>query len=259
MSAVAVDMCGRARAQGAHLGALKFLSLGRSDAGCVRNLNEDAFVDRPDIGLWAVADGMGGHDAGDVASAAVADALSRVSTFRSAYGFRHAVCMALHGVNAELRARADESGGGVCGSTVAALIVHQGHFACLWAGDSRIYLYRAGEMRRLTRDHSVVQAMVDAGQLRDEEARHHDASHLITRAVGAKPALELGCVHGAISGGDRFLVCSDGLTGLVGDAELASFMHSGPMAASLNKMVSTALARGGHDNITAVLVAAEPR
>src|SRR5262249_49202960 len=136
MSALAVDERLRARTPASHLGRLKFLSVGRSDVGCVRALNEDAFLDKPDVALWAVADGMGGHEAGDIASAAVIEALDGVTSFRSAYAYRHAVCSALHHANARLRARSGEFGGGLCGSTVAVLLVHEGHYACLWAGDS---------------------------------------------------------------------------------------------------------------------------
>jgi serine/threonine protein phosphatase Stp1 len=259
MSALAIDRRSRSKAQASHLGRLKYLSVGRSDVGCMRTLNEDAFLNRPDIGLWAVADGMGGHAAGDVASATVIEALTQVSSFRSAYAFRHAACLALHGANARLRGHPDDLDMGICGSTVAALLVHQGHYACIWAGDSRIYLYRDGELRRLTRDHSVVQTMIDAGELNDEQARAHGASHVITRAVGAAAALELESVHGAVRAGDRFLLCSDGLTGHVRDAELADFLRRPPLEACLDKMILAALSRGGADNITVVLVAAEPR
>jgi len=259
MSALVADRSARARPHGDHLGALKFLSVGRTDVGCVRKLNEDAFLDRPDLGLWAVADGMGGHEAGEIASATVIEELGGVSSFRSAYAYRHAVCSALHEANARLRGRGDQLGAGICGSTVAALLVHQGHYACVWAGDSRVYLYRDGEMRRLTRDHSVVQRMVDAGELSDAQARVHQSSHVITRAVGAAATLELECIHGSVRAGDRFLLCSDGLSGLVSDGEIAAFLRRPPLESSVDKMIGAALARAAPDNVTAVLVAAESR
>jgi serine/threonine protein phosphatase PrpC len=257
VSVVAADRRVRVKPHASHLGRLKFLSVGRSEVGCVRKLNEDAFLERPEVGLWAVADGMGGHDGGDIASAAVISALSHVSSFRSAYAYRHAVCLALQVANARLRERSGDLRAGVCGSTVAALLVHHGHYACLWAGDSRIYLYRDGELRRLTHDHSVVQSMIDSGELSDEQARAHSASHVITRAVGAAAALELQSAHGPVRAGDRFLLCSDGLTGMVRDAELADFLRRPPLEAALDKMIRKALARGAPDNVTAVLVAAE--
>ncbi len=259
MSAHASVRNARTTSHAPHLGKLKFLSVARSHIGCVRKHNEDAFLDCPDTGLWAVADGMGGHEAGDIASTAVIDALSQVRSFDSAYAYRHAVCLALRDANARLRGRRGERGAGICGSTVAVLIVHQNHYACIWAGDSRVYLYRDGEIRRLTRDHSVVQAMVDAGELSDDQARVHGGNHVITRAVGAADTLELECVHGPIRAGDRFLLCTDGLTGLVRDAELGAFLRRPPLEASLGKIIAAALARGAPDNVTAVLAAAESR
>ncbi len=257
MNALAFARETRARAYAPHLGGLKFLSVGRSHEGRVRKLNEDAFLDRADIGLWAVADGMGGHDGGDVASAMVVDALSQVSAFSSAYAFRNAVCMALHDVNMRLLARAEQRGGGVMGSTVAVLLVHQGHYACVWAGDSRAYLYRGGELRPLTRDHSVVQGLIDAGELSRDEGRRHASAHVITRAVGAAQTLELETVHGIVRPGDRFLLCSDGLTGLVKESELGQFIKRPPFETALERMLNCALSRGAPDNVTAILVGAE--
>lgn len=242
-----------------HLGAFKFLSLGVTHAGGVRTLNEDAFLDRADIGLWAVADGMGGHDSGEVASARVVEELSRVNAFGSAYSFRHGVCDALLRANDALVAMAAERMSGAIGATVVALLVHQGHYACVWAGDSRAYLYRGGQLRRLTRDHSVVQALVDSGQVRQEQARGHARSNIITRAVGAHRALELDSVHGGIQPGDRFLLCSDGLTTVVDDREIAELLIRPPLQGAADRLINKALSRGAPDNVTAVLIGAELR
>jgi serine/threonine protein phosphatase PrpC len=257
--AALADQRGAQQTEAEHLGALKFRSAARTHIGCVRSLNEDAYLDRPDIGLWSVADGMGGHEAGDIASAMLIEALGGVSEFRSAYGFHYEVCRALQGVNEELWEQGDDLHAGLCGSTVAALLVHDGHFASIWAGDSRVYLYREGEIRRLTRDHSVVQNLVDAGELKDEERHAHSAAHIVTRAVGAAEVLELESVHGVVVAGDRFLLCTDGLTNLVRDSELRDLLRRPSLEASLDEMVALALERGGHDNLTALLVAAEPR
>ncbi len=239
-----------------HLGAFKFLSVGRTHAGCVRDHNEDAFLNRPDIGLWAVADGMGGHESGEVASAAVIAALSGVLNFSTAYAFRDAVAQAIEQANAELGRLS--LGHGTMGSTVVSLLAHEGHYACLWAGDSRAYLYRAGTLKRLTRDHSLVQEMVDTGALSEERARLHPQANVITRAVGAHAELDLDAVFGAVQAGDRFLLCSDGLTGVVSDRELASAMIRAPLEAAAERLLDRALARGAPDNVTLVLIAAEP-
>lgn len=240
-----------------HLGRFKFLSMGRTHVGCVRTLNEDAFLDRPEIGLWAVADGMGGHECGEVASARVVEALSKVKGFGSAYGFRDNVCAALREANDDLLDYAHKRRIGTIGATVASMLMYQGHYACVWAGDSRVYLYRSGEVRRLTRDHSVVQAMVDAGHLGQDKARGHARANVITRAVGAHDELELESVHGRIQSGDRFLLCSDGLTGVLGDGEIGELMRRSPLEAAVDGLINRALARGAPDNVTVVVVRAD--
>lgn len=239
-----------------HLGALKFLSVGRTHVGCVRALNEDALLNRPDIGLWAVADGMGGHEGGEIASAMVVDALGDVSNFETGHAFRDAVSQSLTQVNAALMRLSVERG--TMGSTVVSMLAHERHYACLWAGDSRAYLYRSGALKRLTRDHSLVQEMVDNGTLSEERARTHPRANVITRAVGAREAFEAESVFGAMHPGDRFLLCSDGLTGVVTDREIAEAMIRAPLEAAAERLLDQALARGAPDNVTLVLVAAEP-
>jgi serine/threonine protein phosphatase PrpC len=238
-----------------HLGAFKFLSVGRTHVGCVRSLNEDALLNRADVGLWAVADGMGGHEGGEVASAAVINALDTVSTFSTAFAFHDAAAQALASANAKL---IDHAGlAGTIGSTVVTLLAHGGHYACLWAGDSRAYLYRAGALKRLTRDHSVVQGMIDAGAISEERASSHPRANVITRAVGAHEQLNLESANGAIHAGDRFLLCSDGLTRVVTDRELAEAMIRAPLEAAAERLLERALARGAPDNVTLILIAAE--
>ncbi|MGE0533084.1 MAG: PP2C family serine/threonine-protein phosphatase [Hyphomonadaceae bacterium] len=245
------------RPRAAHLGGLKYLSVSRSDEGRVRKLNEDAFLDRSDIGLWAVADGMGGHDSGEVASNLVVNALAGVEQFNSAYAYRDAVAAALQASNRALVNAAAERGGGVMGTTVAALLAFENHYACIWAGDSRVYLDRAGQIRRLTRDHSVVQELVSAGVLRKDEARRHAQAHVITRAVGAGATLELETVSGRIYPGDRFFLCSDGVTNLIEDDEIGEILARPPLQSAVDKIINLALARGAPDNVTAVLIGAE--
>jgi serine/threonine protein phosphatase PrpC len=238
-----------------HLGALKFLSVARSHVGRVRTVNEDASLNRPDIGLWAVADGMGGHQRGDIASEELITALAGVRAFSSAYSFRDAVSTAIARTNAALFASADDD---TIGSTIVTLLAYNGHFSCLWAGDSRAYLYRNGVLKRLTKDHSVVQDMIDAGVLSANDARRHPKANMITRAVGARPAVALDDVCGAILPGDRFLLCSDGLHGPVSDQSIAEIVRRAPLEWAANALIERALA-DGNDNITAVLIAAEER
>jgi serine/threonine protein phosphatase PrpC len=243
-------------ASAGRFGSFKYLSVGRTHAGRVRTLNEDALLNRPDIGLWAVADGMGGHECGDVASAVVVDALAGVSRYATAYAFRDAVAGALKTANGELAERSALHG--TTGATIVTVLTHGAHYACLWAGDSRAYLYRGGALRRLTRDHSLVQEMVDAGALSEAAARAHPKSNVITRAVGASGHLELDEVSGAIRQGDRFLLCSDGLTSVVQDREIAEAIVRAPLEAAAERLMELALGRCAPDNVTLLLIAAEP-
>ena len=240
-----------------HLGAFKFLSVGRTHVGQVRTLNEDALLNRPNVGLWAVADGMGGHASGDYASQFIAHTLDRIDSFGSAYQFRDAVERGLKQVNQSLRDHAAEQKSGIVGATVVALLAHQGHYACLWAGDSRAYLYRNGSLRRLTSDHSFVQEMVDAGVLTPAQARAHPKANVITRAVGADNELDLESVSGLIQPGDRFLLCSDGLSNLVSEREMSESLRRTPLERGIDLMMELALSRGAPDNVTGIVISAE--
>lgn len=222
--------------------------------GTVRPRNEDAFVDRPDVGLWAVADGAGGHGAGDVASAAAVAALQDLPPALSAAEMLAQVRLRITAVHAELQRRAQEAGPGrIIATTLAVLLARGGHFACLWAGDSRIYLLRDGAFTRLTRDHSLVQDLVDQGVLREEEAEAHPQANVITRAVGAAGELELDKTSARLAPGDLFLLCSDGLFKAVPEAEIGRMLADGFGAEVL---LQAALANGARDNVTAIVVRA---
>ncbi len=224
--------------------------------GTVRGHNEDMFVDRPDIGLWAVADGAGGHQAGEVASAAIAAALRAISGTLSPADTIVSVRRSMTETHAALQQRAAEQGNGtIIASTVVVLVVREGRFDCLWAGDSRAYLMRGEAFRRLTRDHSLVQELVDAGHLDARDAEHHPRANIITRAVGAAgPTLELDLVAGTIEPGDRFLLCTDGLSKAVDDTALAGLLRSNPPEAAAEAMLQAALAHKARDNVTAVVL-----
>jgi protein phosphatase/serine/threonine-protein phosphatase Stp1 len=228
------------------------VSAGATHAGAVRKRNEDAFVELPESGLWAVADGAGGHGAGDVASAAIADALAGIPPHLGAAELLAQVRLRLAGVHAALQAHPGP-GGRTPASTVVALLARSGHFALLWAGDSRGYLLRAGALTRLTRDHSLVQELVDAGALSEAEAERHPQANVITRAVGAPGELVLDKVSGPLHAGDVFLLCSDGLFKEIAEAEIAALLGAGQGPEAL---LAEALRRGARDNVTAVAVRA---
>ncbi|KAA1010735.1 serine/threonine-protein phosphatase [Paraburkholderia panacisoli] len=235
----------------------RWTSSARSDAGRVREINEDACLDQPDPGRWAVADGMGGHAVGDLASRLVIDALSRLSSPVSLKTLIADARARLQAANGQLRDEAARRQVQRIGSTVVVLLACDRFCGYLWAGDSRIYLYRDGQLRQLTRDHSQVEQLKSLGVITDEEARHHPAQHMITRAVGATDKLELDDDAIEVADGDVFLLCSDGLSNELTDAEIVSVLTSTERANACEELVELALARGGRDNITAVVVQAE--
>ncbi len=224
--------------------------------GAVRKRNEDSLVHRPDLGLWAVADGAGGHGAGDVASQAVAAALEAIPPGLSAAEILAQARLRLASVHADLQAQAAALGEAegterIIATTVVMLLARHGHFACLWAGDSRAYLLRDGLLQRVTKDHSLVQEMVDQGTLSEEQAEAHPQANVILRAVGAAGELVLDKVSGRIEPGDALLLCSDGLFKAMPEPELAAMLQQG---AGATAVVDAAVARGARDNVSVVLV-----
>jgi serine/threonine protein phosphatase PrpC len=236
----------------------RFLSHGLTDKGLVRARNEDAFLDRPEIGLWAVADGMGGHAAGDEASAAVVAVLAAMKPPADLEDFVDDVKTRLLLADRALRKRAASLGpGAVIASTVVALLAYGEDFAAIWSGDSRLYQWRDGEFHRLSSDHTRVQELIGAGLLTPEEAVLHPEAHVVTQAIGGGK-LTFGTRAGMIRSGDRFLLCSDGLTNHVADAEIAGQIAApaAPREAA-ERLRDLVLARGARDNVTIVIVAAE--
>jgi serine/threonine-protein phosphatase Stp1 len=224
--------------------------------GTKRGHNEDMFVARPDLGLWAVADGAGGHEAGEVASEMIATTLDTIPSALTAEEMLAQVRLRMSATHAALKAYAASKGeGALVASTVVVLIVRDGHFACLWAGDSRAYLLRDSTLQRITRDHSLVQELVDAGELDEAEAEGHPRANVITRAVG-DPAetVELDKVTGRVAGGDRFLLCSDGLSKALDDAAISDLLGASPAEEAAALLVTEALARRATDNVTAVVM-----
>jgi serine/threonine protein phosphatase PrpC len=225
----------------------------RSHVGCVRQINEDRALDRPDLCLWAVADGMGGHDAGDRAAQMIVDSLGQTDSTRSGWGLLDDIRLRLFEANATLVARGRMSGR-TSGATVVALVARQGRCAWLWAGDSRGYRLRAGVLTQMTHDHSFVQELVDGGLLAPADARSHPRAHVITRAVGAKQTLEIELRHDTVQPGDRLLLCSDGLTGMLDDGEIAAILADRTIEDAADCLIAAALDVGARDNVTVVLV-----
>jgi serine/threonine protein phosphatase PrpC len=235
---------------------MEFETAARTDVGRRRKVNEDAILDRPDLGLWAVADGMGGHRAGDVASALVVEVLGKGDLGRGHDQRQVEAAGRLSAANDKLIAmRAEPAyGGGTIGSTVVALLIEGDRYACLWAGDSRAYLRRAGELFQLTCDHSLVQRLVDAGELSPDQAKDHPNANIVTRAVGAERPFEVDAVEGDVRAGDTFLLASDGLTRMVGEDEIEHALSGASLDQIAGQLIATTLDRGAPDNVSVVLV-----
>ena len=234
---------------------MAFECVSRTHVGLRRKVNEDSLLVRTDRGLWAVADGMGGHDAGDVASAMVTDALLRLPIVYGLEALVECAIDTLDGVNRELIALgSSDDGQRTIGSTVVGLAIANGQYRCFWAGDSRAYRIRGGEIAQLTRDHSLVQDLVDAGMLDAHEADSHPNANVITRAVGVVAELKTETVSGDALPGDQFLLASDGLTRLVEANELAAELGSKRPAEAAETLIETVLSRGAPDNVSLIIV-----
>ena len=232
-----------------------FRSCAVSHPGAKRKHNEDAYVDRPDLGVWAVADGAGGHQAGEVASSMIAEALEAIPSSLSPSELLAEVRLAIERTHAALREEAARRGPDVVvASTVVVMLARGEHFACLWAGNSRAYLLRHGTFRQITRDHSLVQELLEAGAIGPDEVMNHPRGNVITRAVGAElDEFVLDKVSDRLMPGDRFLLCSDGLCKTLSEEELASLLGAADGAASQG-LIDAALAANVSDNVTAVTV-----
>lgn len=216
-----------------------------SDRGPVRTTNQDAFIDRPDLRLWAVADGMGGLRDGEIASRMVCDSLANTPIAAGLDEQIEGVIGQLEQVNTYLRHNATRAVNPVqSGSTVAVLLIRETWCAAVWAGDSRVYRLRNGSLSQLTTDHSWSKDATTG--VADEQA--------ITRAVGGEDAFSADTVRSDVRAGDRFLLCSDGLSRALDDSALAELLKGREAAACCKDLVSQAIARGGTDNVTALIV-----
>lgn len=237
--------------------SLQWSSAGRSHVGMVRAINEDAYLSLPECGLWAVADGMGGHEAGDFASQMLVESLGQIQPPTSWEGHRDAVLAVLQAVNQRLRQEsAQRYQNRTIGSTVVVLAAYEAQCACFWAGDSRIYRWRDDRLEQVTRDHSHVQELVDQGLITPAEAHRHPLSNVITRAVGSTDDLDVDETLLPLQVGDMFLLCSDGLNKTVSDAEIAQLLaHSrNNCQEAVEACIHLALMRDANDNVSTVVV-----
>lgn len=251
------EHCKKAQHSRAASNRLVWTSASATHPGKVRSVNEDAFLDRQDRRVWAVADGLGGHRAGEVASRQVINALAEVTPARDLDLRISETKDRLQRVNHDLRQgsmrRPDKA---ISGSTVTALLADDDRCACLWAGDSRAYVFRENTLLPLTRDHSITEELVRTSVISREQASGHPDAHVITRAVGGDEVLLLDVSTLEARPGDLFLLCSDGLTKVVDEETIASLLTQSDLEVMCQKLVHAALERGGDDNITLLLVRA---
>lgn len=225
---------------------------GLTHRGRVRSRNEDAILTDPAGLVWAVADGMGGYGQGDVAADIVIDHIESVPDEAEPVS---ALVAGIRQANAAVRAHARQTGTGQMGATVAAVMIVRSMIHVAWAGDSRVYLLRGGRLRMLTRDHSLVQTMIDHGQISAADAEGHPESHIVTRAVGGDDEIEVDTVSLPLFLGDRILICSDGLTRCAFEHVIADHLKAAatPYDACL-ALVREALDSGAPDNVSVIVI-----
>ena len=235
-----------------------YKSASKSHVGMVRQVNEDACLDLPENRLWVVADGMGGHAAGDYVSSLIVDSLRGLPVGRSLDEYTAALRTELTRVNAAVREETANRGVTMMGSTVVVLAARGLRGVCLWAGDSRLYRLRDGELERISRDHSYVQDLQDSGLLSEADARVHPRANIVTRAIGVEARLELSVVDLLIAPGDSYLLCSDGLNKTVEDHEIRDVLSHAEPDEIARSLVHLGLNRGAPDNITTLVVKVSP-
>lgn len=243
----------------AQISSFEFETASRTHQGHVRKFNEDSIFTNPNVGIWLVADGMGGHNDGNVASSMIAEAVSAFGEADKTPNLVHNFQLEIDSVNRRLLAISNGDNALLVGSTVVALIIADDTFSCLWAGDSRCYLIRAGSISQVSHDHTEVQELVDRGAISPQEAKTWPRRNVITRAVGADDGLQLETVSGIVRHGDCFILCSDGLTGHVSDAEILETVRWSRSDEACNRLVEMALDRGGKDNVSVIVVHASSR
>ncbi len=233
-------------------------SAARTHQGAVRRQNQDSYFARPDAGLWAVADGMGGHEGGEWASAKLVEKFEAIGEFGGLDEAAEAVADAIRKANRSIL-REGERRGKQMGTTIVSLLVRGRNYRVIWVGDSRAYLLRGGKLRQLSRDHTQVQEMVSRGILQPADAVDHPMGHVLSRAIGVREEVEMDSVEGELQPGDTFLLCSDGLHGYVEEEEISRLLARGSPERATEELVERTLAAGAPDNVTVIAIwASEP-
>jgi protein phosphatase len=238
-------------------GSFHWTSASRSHPGRVRELNEDACLEQSDHGIWAVADGMGGHTLGEFASILAVHGLMNLPFASDLEERVTATVQRLREVNRRLRAEARWRNVPLIGTTVAVLVAAGKLCSCLWAGDSRIYLFRDGHLKQLTRDHSHLEAVRSQYVSCSDDTLARPRKSLITRALGGEDTLDVDRTTVELNDGDIFLLCTDGLSNEVNELSIEEALLPGVCGLACDTLVDMALQREARDNLTAVVVRAD--
>jgi len=233
------------------------LSIARTHPGKVRAHNEDALLERPNDGLWAVADGMGGHQDGARASRLAIERLAETSLSGGLDQRLEQVRRVLHDINRRLTQDLTVLAEGperLIGTTVVALVVSGGEAACIWAGDSRAYLWRGDRLYQLTRDHRLLERLIDVEGLSPRQAACHPGARALTQALGAREALALDIVRFELQASDRLLLSSDGLHDALEERALGAALSLPSPALALERLLDGVLKGPARDNLTAIVI-----
>ena len=231
-------------------------SLAGTHTGKIRKINQDAYANLPDKRLWAVADGMGGHKSGELASQAIIKALKNINTKKSLGVTVKKIYRELSQVNTSLiNLAAKVSSNEVIGSTVVILTATEHHCVYLWSGDSRIYLFRDNKIKQLSLDHNNENFLLENGYS-EEDLINNPYAQSLTHAIGAESQIYLDAQIQEVKPDDIFLLCSDGLNKEVSDDEIVTMLNNIPFNDVVSNFIELALERGARDNVTVVLVKA---
>ncbi|TQV85874.1 PP2C family protein-serine/threonine phosphatase [Aliikangiella coralliicola] len=234
---------------------VRWISAEETNVGAVRQENEDSVISVPDIGVWAVADGMGGHDAGNVASDMIVNALSEIKREHKLSDFVAKIEDEIIDVNQRLQEYSEIMlDGRIVGSTVVTLLIKGRIGVCLWAGDSRLYRFRNNQITQISSDHSHVSELLKHGSITAEEAENHPESNVITRAVGTYEELLLDIDIFEVRVGDIYLLCSDGLYNSVNEETIVNCIRNNNIESAVEKLIEISLQNKAADNVSVILV-----
>jgi len=238
---------------------INWSSASETDIGCVREINEDALLCREDLGLWAIADGMGGYAAGDIASSIVIESLLELGSESEISTFIDNVEDKLIDANNVIQTYSKQyCNSNIIGSTAVCLIIRGLLGACLWVGDSRLYRLRNNRLKQLTVDHSKVEELVGQGVIDRNEANNHPESHVITRAIGVNEELFVSINVFTTQIGDTFMLCSDGLHNTSTDQNISECLANNNIQESASELINIAIKNNADDNVSCVIIRGEP-